>query len=204
MAEWDGATVLTTERLVLRRWRSDDLDPWAALNTDPEVVRHLGGAPLPRAESDAIAAWHNRVNDDEHIGLLAVERRADAAFLGMCGLHHQETYADDVEVAWRLASQHWHQGYATEAATAWLDHAFGPLGLTRVISMTDRPNVASLAVMARLGLTFDHEARVVDDGEEFDAVVHAITADEWRARRARGRGACDLRVWRQDMRGGSA
>jgi RimJ/RimL family protein N-acetyltransferase len=49
--------------------------------------------------------------------------------------------------------------------------------------MTDKPNVASLAVMGRLGLTFDHEARVVDDGEVFDAVVYSITAETWLARR---------------------
>jgi RimJ/RimL family protein N-acetyltransferase len=54
--------------------------------------------------------------------LLRTFRRDDGAFLGMCGLHHQESYPDDVEVAWRLAREHWGQGYATEAATGWLDH----------------------------------------------------------------------------------
>jgi hypothetical protein len=49
----------------------------------------------------------------------------------MCGLHHQESFPDDVEVAWRLVHEHWGHGYATEAATAWLDHGFGPLGLPR-------------------------------------------------------------------------
>jgi RimJ/RimL family protein N-acetyltransferase len=88
----------------------------------------------------------------EELGLLAVERREDGAFLGMCGLHHQESYPDDVEVAWRLAREHWGQGYATEAATGWLDHGFGTLNLPRVISMTDPPNLRSLAVMRRLGM----------------------------------------------------
>ena len=126
MTLWDGAVVLTTERLVLRRYRLDDLDPWAALNTDPEVVRHLGGVALPRAESDAMAAWHNDLHTAEGLGLLAVERRSDSAFLGMCGLHHQETFPDDVEVAWRLRSTYWGRGYATEAASSWLDHALRP------------------------------------------------------------------------------
>jgi len=47
-----------------------------------------------------------------------VERRADGAFVGMCGLHRQETFPDEVEVAWRLAHEQWGRGYATEAATA--------------------------------------------------------------------------------------
>ena len=115
------------------------------------------------------------------LGLLAVERREDGAFLGMCGLHHQESYPDDVEVAWRLAREHWGRGYATEAATAWLDHAFGTLHLPRVISMTDPPNLRSLAVMRRLGMVFDHEAEIEDMGMVFQVVVYAITAEQSRS-----------------------
>ncbi|TMM25998.1 MAG: GNAT family N-acetyltransferase, partial [Actinobacteria bacterium] len=70
-----------------------------------------------------------------------------------------------------------------EAATAWLDHGFGTLGFPRVISITDRLNVRSLAVMQRLGMTFDHEAQVEDEGEVFDAVIYAVNAETWRARR---------------------
>ena len=107
----------------------------------------------------------------------------------MCGLHHQESYPDDVEVAWRLAREHWGHGYATEAATGWLDHAFGTLHLPRVISMTDPPNLRSLAVMRRLGMTFDHEAEIEDMGMVFQAVVYAITAEQWRSgAAARGTG----------------
>jgi RimJ/RimL family protein N-acetyltransferase len=113
--------------------------------------------------------------------LLRTFRRDDGAFLGMCGLHHQESYPDDVEVAWRLARVHWGQGYATEAATSWLDHGFGTLNLPRVISMTDPPNLRSLAVMRRLGMVFDHEAEIEDMGTVFQAVVYAITAAQWRS-----------------------
>jgi hypothetical protein len=88
-------------------------------------------------------------------GLLAIERREDGVFLGICGLHHQQSFPDDVEVAWRLAREHWGRGYATEAATAWVDHAFRALHLPRVISIADRPCMRSLAVMRRLGMVFD-------------------------------------------------
>ena len=181
MPAWNGTVVLTTRRLLLRTFRRDDLPHYAALNADPEVVRYLGGG-LSRQHSDEIAEWANEVHEAEGIGLLAVERRADGTFIGMCGLHHQESYPDDVEVGWRLAYEHWGQGYATEAATAWLDHAFGPLGLPRVISITDPPNVRSLAVMRRLGMTFDHAAQITDEGVVFDAVIYSITADEWHTR----------------------
>ena len=118
MTSWRGTVILETPRLLLRAYREDDLAHFAALNADPEVYRTLGGEPLTREHSDEIAEWAQHVHQTEGIGLLAVERRADGAFVGMCGLHHQETFPDEVEVAWRLAHEQWGRGYATEAATA--------------------------------------------------------------------------------------
>jgi RimJ/RimL family protein N-acetyltransferase len=183
MVEWDGATVLTTPRLRLRTFRPDDLPLYAALNADPEVVRFLGG-PLSRDESDAIAEYAQGLHAREGIGLLAVERAEDGVFVGMCGLHHVTDWYPDIEVAWRLARMHWGHGYATEAAAAWLRHGFTTLDLPRVISIADRepPNVRSIAVMRRLGMVRDHDADLVDEtGEPFAAVVHSITAAQWRS-----------------------
>jgi RimJ/RimL family protein N-acetyltransferase len=183
MVEWDGATVLTTPRLRLRTFRPDDLPLYAALNADHEVVRFLGG-PLSRDESDAIAEYAQGLHAREGIGLLAVERAEDGVFLGMCGLHHVTDWYPDIEVAWRLARRYWGHGYATEAAAAWLRHGFTTLDLPRVISIADRepPNVRSIAVMRRLGMVRDHDADLVDEtGEPFAAVVHSITAAQWRS-----------------------
>jgi RimJ/RimL family protein N-acetyltransferase len=182
---WNGTVVLETQRLVLRTFRLDDLPHYAALNAHPEVVRYLGGEALTPAYSDEIAEWANELYETEGMGLLAVERREDGAFVGMCGLHHLESYPDDVEVGWRLAYEHWGYGYATEAAAAWLDHGFDRLELPRVISATDPPNERSLAVMRRLGMTFDHEGEIVDDGVVFRAVIYSITAERWRRRQTK-------------------
>jgi RimJ/RimL family protein N-acetyltransferase len=179
---WDGTPILTTPRLVLRTYRLDDLPLFAALNADPAVMATLGGEPLTREHSDGIAEWAQDCFAAERIGLLAVERHHDGAFIGMCGLHHQRAYPDDLEIAWRLAHPYWGNGYATEAATAWLGYAFEELRVPRVISITDRPNVRSLAVMRRLGMTFDHEAEVMDDGVMFEAVIHTLTARQWSSR----------------------
>jgi RimJ/RimL family protein N-acetyltransferase len=181
MVRWDGTEILATTRLVLRTFREADLPLYAALNADPEVTRWLGGS-ISREDSDDIAAWAQECFERDGFGLLAVERRDDGAFLGMCGLHHQRSYPDEVEAGWRLAREHWGHGYATEAATAWLDHGFGPLGLDRIISITERENTRSLAVMARLGMSFDHAAPVRDGDEVFDAVIYAITRERWLAR----------------------
>lgn len=182
MVRWDGEVVVTTPRLLLRTFRPDDLPLYHELNADPKVYATLGGRPLTREHSDKIAEWAQRCYERERLGLLAVERRSDGAFVGMCGLHHQESFPDEVEVAWRLASQHWGNGYATEAATGWLDYGFSELGLSEIISTTDHDNVRSLAVMHRLGMAFVRATEMVDDGEVFEAVVYAITAAKWRER----------------------
>jgi RimJ/RimL family protein N-acetyltransferase len=179
---WHGEVALSTPRLLLRAFRADDLPLYAALNADPEVTEFLGGA-ISATESDDIADWAQALHSAEGIGLLAVERREDAAFLGMCGLHHlYEWFPGDIEIGWRLSREHWGHGYATEAAQAWLTHAFTVLDLPRVISVTDQPNTRSIAVMRRLGMTVDHYATLEEDGQQFDAVIHAITREQWHER----------------------
>jgi RimJ/RimL family protein N-acetyltransferase len=181
MVEWAGTPIMTTSRLLLRTFVQPDLPLYAALNADPEVARYLGG-PLSREDSDEIAEWAQECHAEQGLGLLAVERLADGAFLGMCGLHHQESVPDQVEVAWRLAHQYWGNGYATEAATAWLGYGFGTLGLDRIISITDPPNHRSLRVMHRLKMHFEREAEIEDGGVLFQAVIHAIGRGEWTSR----------------------
>jgi RimJ/RimL family protein N-acetyltransferase len=184
MAAWDGTVVLETPRLVLRTFGPDDLPLYAALNADLEVMRYLGGAALPREESDEIAEWANECFADEGIGLLAVERRTDGRFLGMCGVAHEDWYPEDVQLGWRLAREHWGQGYATEAATAWVGHALGPLGYPRVLAVADLPNDRSRGVMLRLGMTLDHETELTIDGDTFRAIVYSMTRTQWRLRQA--------------------
>jgi RimJ/RimL family protein N-acetyltransferase len=171
---WTGTPVLTTDRLTLRCFREDDLTPYSLLNTQPEVVEHLGGEPFSPEYTEEIAAWANGLYEREGIGLLAVERTADGTFLGMCGLHHLDAYPNDIEIAWRFAHEHWGQGYATESASAWLTYGFTVKELARVISVTDEANVRSIGVMKRLGMNFDHRARIEEEGTEFDVVVYSV------------------------------
>jgi RimJ/RimL family protein N-acetyltransferase len=171
----------TTDRLVLRPFRDTDLEPWAAMNTDPEVMKYLGGEPLSRAESERITTAVNKRYEIDGTGFLAIERRSDGEFLGACGLQHEPWYPDDMELGWRLAREYWGHGYATEAATSWLAYGFTELDLPRIISITDSPNERSIAVMRRLGMSFDHAAELGEDGVIFEAVVYSITPDAWRS-----------------------
>jgi RimJ/RimL family protein N-acetyltransferase len=81
MVEWNGTVILRTPRLLLRTFLRDDLPHYAALKADPDVARYLGGVRT-REYSDSIAVWANECYERERLGLLAVERREDGAFLG--------------------------------------------------------------------------------------------------------------------------
>jgi RimJ/RimL family protein N-acetyltransferase len=101
---------------------------------------------------DELAMWAQERLAREGTGLLAIERRAGGAFLGMCGLHClADWYLDDLEIGWRLARAHGGQDYVTEASSAWLDHGFATRGLPLVSSVTDPPNTRSVAVHAPPG-----------------------------------------------------
>lgn len=146
--------VLDTERLLLRRWREDDRAAFAAINADPEVMRHFP-APLTRVESDALADRIEARFDELGVGLWAVERRGDGRLLGFTGLGPMPEGVPgegELEVGWRLARHAWGRGYATEAARAAVGIAFAGLGLERVWSLTAVGNTRSLAVMDRLGM----------------------------------------------------
>ncbi len=152
-------TVLRTERLLLRQWRDDDRDPWAALNADPEVMRHFPST-LSREQSDDFVDRHRGLLDARGWGLWAVEVPDVAPFIGFVGLNEpgfEAEFTPCVEVGWRLAREHWGKGYATEGARAALAHAFDELALDEVLSFTVVGNAGSRAVMEKIGMTFDRE-----------------------------------------------
>lgn len=173
------APFATTERLILRDYRAEDLAPYVALSADPEVMRYLGGtrsAEHCAAELQAISKQYADIG----IGILAVERKSDGAFLGICGLSHEQWYPDDLQIGWRFFRENWGQGYATEAAVVWRDYAF-ERGASRLISISDVPNTRSHKVMQRLGMSLDHTATLEDDRETFEAHIFVLTRENWSA-----------------------
>ena len=149
---------LRTDRLLLRRWRDGDREPFAALNADPVVMEHFPSL-LRREDSDALVDRIEAHFDEHGYGLWAVV--ADGTFLGFTGLvwqTYEASFTPALEVGWRLARGAWGHGYATEAARAAL--ARGLSEVDSVVSTTALTNVRSQRVMERLGmrreLEFDH------------------------------------------------
>nr|WP_282452682.1 GNAT family N-acetyltransferase [Lysobacter sp. CAU 1642] len=148
---------MQTPRLLLRRWRAADAAPFAAINADPEVARHLPGV-MPRALSDTLMARIEDHFDAHGFGRWAVERREDGALLGFVGgqqVHFEAAFTPAVEIGWRLASSAWRQGYAREAAEVCLRDLRQRVGLIEVVSFTVPANRPSWGLMERLGFRRD-------------------------------------------------
>jgi RimJ/RimL family protein N-acetyltransferase len=157
-----------TDRLILRRWKDADRAPFAELNGDPGTLVFFPST-LTREESDAfVDRIEARFERDGH-GLWALEVRQTGEFIGFTGLaplREDVPNGGGMEIGWRLARPAWHQGYATEAARAARDVAFGGAGLAELWSMTAVLNTPSQAVMRRIGMAeavrFEHPG--VPDG----------------------------------------
>ena len=163
MAESRSEFRLDTERLILRDWRADDLDDFHRLGSDPQVMKTLG--PLMTREQTAgfIKELQRRASRYGHT-VWAVERKEDSRVLGFTGLiRGQHTpIVGELEIGWRLASDCWGQGYATEAALASVEWARTHCPDPVLVAITSVGNRASRAVMERLGMRhvperdFDH------------------------------------------------
>jgi RimJ/RimL family protein N-acetyltransferase len=162
--------VLETPRLRLRAFRSHDLDAYAAMCADPEVMRYLGpGLTLSRTDS-----WRSIASMLGHwrllgYGMWALESKADGAFLGRAGFLDPPGWPG-FELGWTLAREHWGNGYATEAARAALTYAFDILGRDRVISLIRPGNERSVRVAGRLGAKLAGEVDLLGS----TALVYAV------------------------------
>jgi RimJ/RimL family protein N-acetyltransferase len=178
------ALPLRTERLVLRRFRPDDLEPLLVFHADPQAVRYV---PFPPRDRSAVATVLERKTTSTvfategdlielAVALAGTDTLVGDVLLALRSVEHQT-----VEVGYIFAPRHAGHGYATEGVRALLDLAFGPLGARRVTARVDARNVRSRALLERLGLR--QEAFLVENewfkGELTSEVDYGLLAREW-------------------------
>jgi RimJ/RimL family protein N-acetyltransferase len=127
---------LETERLILRSFREEDVDPMAQLFANPDFMRFSLGVFTERKQTvafiDKVIGW-NRASIPSQF---AVVPRGDEAIMGYCGFfYHPEHGIEDIEIGYRLHPDYWNRGLITEAARAVRDHGFRDWKLARVISL---------------------------------------------------------------------
>ena len=179
-------SIIQTDRLILRQWKEDDLEPFAQLNADPRVMEHFPYV-LSREESDQLAARNQTKIKENGWGLWAVSVPGLAEFIGFIGLAEptfDAHFTPAVEVGWRLAHPFWGKGYATEGALACLKYGFETLNLEEIVSFTAVQNKRSIAVMERIGMhhdakdDFDHP-KLPKEHKLSRHVLYRLKSSEW-------------------------
>ena len=166
--------IIETERLLIKRFSLSDADAMNAVFGDPQVMHFGSGAQTPEWIRDWLSRCAEIYRKNSGVGPWAVVEKSSNRTAGYCGLFdfpdvdgQQET-----EIGYRLAKSVWGQGYATEAARAVRDYAFGTLGLHRLISLIDPENVASIRVAEKVGMRYEKE--VMLEGYTHPDHVYAI------------------------------
>lgn len=179
----NGPTLLTP-RLILRPTQADDFEGWAALMSDPDCARYIGGVQ-PRALSwrgfaTVAGSWQLY-----GFSMFSVIERSTQRWIGRLGPWRPEGWPGD-EIGWGFVRSAWGQGYAVEGTTAAIDWAVDQLGWPSFVHAIDPANERSQAVAKRLG------SRVLGPGKLPAPFDHAPielwgqSAQEWRARRGFG------------------
>ena len=173
---------IETARLRLRAFTSEDLEAFAALRADADVMRYigLGGGHGPQTREVA-AGWLERNERrwrEYGLGMWAVvEREGDGELLGWCGLGRLED-TETIEVGYGLAPRAWGRGIATEAARASVRFGFEELALPRVVAVAYPDNAASRRVMEKLGMRYVRNETHYGQ----DCVYYLITREEFKPR----------------------
>ena len=197
-----------TERLRLRRFAPADLRDYLAYQTHPETLRYLSAA-TPKNGAEAIDYLERQstleIGDEGGWLGFAVELRSTNRMIGEVGVYLQPRKGSaspqteqtaqtpslplpepsgQGDIGWSLHPDHWHRGYATEAARALLAYVFAERRLHRVTSGCDARNVASFRLMERLGMRREAHFRQSHcaDGAWQDQYLYALLREEWLAR----------------------
>jgi len=159
---------IQTQRLGLRNWIDSDTPPFVAMCQDDEVMQHFPGL-VSEADATAYVRAYQQHFAEYGFTYFAAEELSSGQFVGFVGLKHQtyeSPFTPCVDIGWRLKRSAWGKGYATEAATACLEFAFGSAGLEEIFAMCSNTNAASEAVMKKIGMqkagTFAHPAISAD------------------------------------------
>ena len=169
-------------RVRLRRFDEGDVDALYATYSDPEATRYLARpAMTERAQAGEMLARIQAGYVDGSSLQLAIERRDDGAFLGVCLLFNFVERARRAEIGYILGRPHWSRGYASEALPALIDHGFEALGLNRIEADIDPRNAASARVLVRLGFVEEGRLRErwIVRGEPSESALYGLLRSDW-------------------------
>ena len=169
------AVILETPRLFLRHLELRDVQELYSLYQDIEIRQYFPDGVLSYDDTKEELEWYiNGHPQYPKLGLWATVHKESGKFIGRCGLLPWEI--DDtleIEIAYLLNKDFWHQGFATEAARGIMSYGFEKLHLTRLICMMHPENVASQKVAERIGMKLESQVDGIA-GDNFPTLIYAI------------------------------
>ena len=170
--------IIETDRLLMRPITPDDLPALIRLRADEDVSRYIGGRAMQSPEMiEQRFRFYLACHEQRGYGMAMILRKADGEVLGWGGLQPLEE-TGETEVGYGFDKPYWGQGYATEAAAAWLRYGFEQAGLARIVAVAIPKNTASRHVMEKLGMKYEREAEHYGS----NCVFYAITRAEFAPR----------------------
>lgn len=143
---------LITERTRLAPAVEADVERLHDLLIQPLVRKYLCDDQIFSREEVAEKLHDAIASAASGLGMWMIEDRKSGTLLGFTALRAIDG-TSEVEIFYALAPEFWQRGFAMEASRTVLDYAFSMVDLPRIFARTDEPNVASVAVMKRLGMT---------------------------------------------------
>lgn len=146
--------IIETDRIFLRPFCSNDIEPFAKICANPNVMRYIGdGKPVSLdIIAEKIPEWIEGYEKHKY-GLLALVIKETNELIGFCGLIHQTVDGEEyIELGYRLDEAYWGKGIATEAAVAVRDYVFNVLEIPLLISIIHHQNEASKRVAKKVGM----------------------------------------------------
>lgn len=180
--------MLETDRIILRPMKKEDAVPIFAMRSDPQVMRFIRAPVKKRSEAEN---WVKLVSSrwaNEKIGFCSLIEKKSGNFLGWCGLWRLEE-TGEIEVGYALAKEFWRQGYAAEAAEAFLEYGFEKLNLEKIVAVAHPENRASQRVMKKIGMQYDYTGEFY----RLNLVHYTITREEFFRQRNQEKLAADFR-----------
>lgn len=167
---------IETERLILRPFTEQDAEASFIMNTDPEVMRYLGGVEPTSVEKVREMLKKSTLADYEKhgFGRHAVIHKESKEFMGFTGLKYIPEL-DEVDIGYRLIPKFWRQGYAYESVLPCMEFGYNELKLDRLVALANPENIASISLMKKLGLTYEKNVFIYDE----DAVYYALNKSDW-------------------------
>jgi len=146
---------LESDRILLRQWQENDLEPWIALNLDSDNLRYFPRTFSAEESADSFKRISEALEKNQY-GLWAVEEKSSGEFMGFIGFAKQDlpgvSFMPCDEIGWRLDRKYWGKGYATEGAKVALAYGLTELEIATIYSYTSISNLPSINVMKKIGL----------------------------------------------------